>query len=68
MIGLILSGFCVGTIVGAWSILSLLSLRPDLAERWRDKRHAAAVSRLQAACRGDRGRTRPPHTFEPDMR
>ncbi|MBB3386020.1 hypothetical protein FHX12_004807 [Rhizobium sp. BK609] len=35
MTGLLLSAFCVGTIVGAWSILSLLALRPDLGERWR---------------------------------
>jgi hypothetical protein len=35
MIALILSGFCVGTIAGAWSILTLLSLRPDLGQLWR---------------------------------
>jgi len=38
MIGAILSGFCVGTIAGGWTIMTLLSLRPDLAERWRQGR------------------------------
>jgi len=34
-VGVVLSAVMVGAIIGAWSILTLLGLRPDLAERWR---------------------------------
>lgn len=38
MIGTLLACFMVGTIAGAWSILSLLALRPDLAVAWRRRK------------------------------
>ena len=38
MIGPLFAAFMVGMIAGAWSILSLLALRPDLAQAWRRRK------------------------------
>jgi hypothetical protein len=38
MTAVVCTAFMVGMIVGAWVILSLLSLRPDLAEAWRRRK------------------------------
>jgi hypothetical protein len=37
-IGIVFSAFMVGMIAGAWSILSLLSLNPQVAEAWRRRK------------------------------